>query len=111
MSKYHSRKCTVDGQNFDSVREARRWKELQLLERAGEIENVSRQVTFVLIPAQKDEDGKLLERPVTYRADFVYREKSSGDLIVEDTKGVRTKDYIIKRKLMLWVHGVRVQER
>lgn len=53
--------------------------------------------------------GRLIEKPVYYIADFVYIDKH-GNTVVEDTKGVRTKDYVIKRKLMLWRHGIKVQE-
>jgi len=80
---------------------------LSLLERAGTIQNLKRQVKFELIPSQRV-DGKVIERPCTYIADFVYTE--NGKMVVEDTKGFRTTDYIIKRKLLLWVHGIRIQE-
>lgn len=106
-TKYHSRKITRDGITFDSVKEYRRWCELSLLERAGTIQNLKRQVKFELIPSQWV-DGKVIERPCTYIADFVYTE--NGKMVVEDTKGFRTTDYIIKRKLLLWVHGIRIQE-
>ena len=92
--------------------------DLSLLARAGKIENLQMQVKFVLIPAQYEPDtigkrggvkrGKLIERECSYVADFVYTE--DGKLVVEDTKGFKTKDYIIKRKLMLHVHGIRIQE-
>lgn len=108
MSKYHNRKITRDGQTFDSVKEYRRFVELSLLERAGAIKDLKRQVKFELIPSQKV-DGKVVERPCGYVADFVY-EDEKGRVVVEDTKGMKTKDYIIKRKLMLWVHGIRIQE-
>lgn len=91
-SKYSARKTVVDGIKFDSAKEARRYSELKLLERAGEISDLQRQVKFTLIPKSED------ERPVFYIADFVYEEKD-GKRIVEDVKGYRTKDYIIKRKL------------
>lgn len=117
-TKYHSKKITLDGQEFDSKKEAKRWAELWYLQRAGQISSLERQVKFVLIPAQREPDrigvrggtirGKVLEREVAYYADFVYRE--NGETVVEDAKGMRTKDYIIKRKLMLWVHGIRVRE-
>lgn len=107
MSKYNSRKISRDGITFDSVKEYRRWCELSLLERAGTIQNLKRQVKFELIPSQRV-DGKVIERPCTYIADFVYTE--NGKMVVEDTKGFRTTDYIIKRKLLLWVHGIRIQE-
>lgn len=107
-SKYHNKKITRDGETFDSAKEYRRFCELSLLEKAGKVTDLKRQVKFVLIPSQKV-DGKVVERPVTYIADFVY-ENESGRVVVEDTKGFKTKDYIIKRKLMLWVHGIRIQE-
>lgn len=121
MSKYHSRKVTVDGITYDSMKEYRRFKELSLLERAGAIQNLQRQVKYVLIPAQRAftneidkkgnfKKGKLLERECSYIADFVYVDMQTGRLTVEDTKGFRTKDYIIKRKLMLWVYGIQVRE-
>lgn len=107
QTKYHSRKITVDGITFDSRKEYKRFCELSLLERAGEITNLQRQVKFELIPPQRI-DGKVVERPCAYVADFVY--KQAGETVVEDTKGYRTTDYIIKRKLMLWVHGIRIME-
>lgn len=107
MSKYGNRKITVDGITFDSRKEAARWRELSLLERAGKITGLQRQVKFELIPSQKI-DGKVVERPCAYIADFVYRQ--DGQTVVEDTKGYRTKDFIIKKKLMLYVHGIRIRE-
>jgi hypothetical protein len=107
MSKYHSRKITVGGITFDSKKEARRYSELYLLERAGQITNLQRQVTFELIPSQRI-NGKVAERACNYIADFVY--EKDGQQVVEDTKGFKTKDYIIKRKLMLHVHGIRINE-
>lgn len=117
-SKYHNRKITRDGVTFDSRKELRRYEELQLLQQAGEIANLRRQVKFVLIPTQREpskigtrggvKKGRLIERECAYIADFVYTE--NGKIVVEDTKGLRTKDYIIKRKLMLYVHNIRVRE-
>lgn len=107
MSKYHSRKITRDGMTFDSQKEYRRFCELSLLQRGGAIAELQRQVKFELIPSQRV-DGKVVERACAYIADFVYTE--NGRTIVEDTKGFRTPDYIIKRKLMLWVHGIRIKE-
>ena len=106
-SKYHSKKVTVDGVEFDSRKEAHRYTELLLLERAGAIQGLQRQVKFELIPSQRY-DGKVIERPCHYVADFVYQE--NGNTVVEDTKGFRTKDYIIKRKLMLYLCGIRIKE-
>ena len=107
-NKYHARKVIRDGEAFDSIREYRRFCELCLLEKAGIIAELRRQVRFTLIPSQRGDNGKVIERPVTYIADFVYTE--NGKQIVEDSKGARTKDYIIKRKLMLWVHGIQIVE-
>lgn len=108
MSKYNSKKTVVDGQQFDSKKEARRYQELLLLEKAGEIKNLSRQVKFVLIPSQRDENGKVVERECSYKADFTYEEGIKT--VVEDVKGYRTKEYIIKRKLMLYQYGIRIRE-
>lgn len=108
-NKYHSRKITKDGEVFDSVKEYRRWCELKLLERGKAIADLNRQVKFNLIPAQKDPaTGKVVERACDYIADFVYWDGKK--YVVEDTKGFKTKDYIIKRKLMLYVHGIRIRE-
>ncbi len=106
-NKYHSKRVIIDGETFDSVKEYRRWCELKLLKRAGNIKDLKRQVKYVLIPAQY-ENGKCLERECAYFADFTYIQ--NGKLVVEDTKGYKTKDYIIKRKLMLHVHGIRIAE-
>ena len=107
MSKYHSKKVTINGQTFDSQLEARRFRELLLLERAGAITGLQRQVKFELIPSQRI-GGKVVERACSYVADFVYME--NGKKVVEDTKGYKTPEYKIKRKLMLWVHGIQIRE-
>ena len=67
------------------------------------------QVWFNLIPAQRDEDGELIERACRYRADFAYTLRD-GREVVEDVKGVRTPEYKIKKKLMLWIHGIEIKE-
>jgi hypothetical protein len=122
MSKYHSKKVTVDGITFDSKREANRYRELLLLERAGAISHLKRQVRFPLLPAVYEEyeryskvSGKRLtngrrciERAVFYVADFCYTQ--DGKPIVEDVKGHRTKEYILKRKMMRFFHGIEVKE-
>lgn len=109
-TKYNNKKITVNGQVFDSKKEANRYKELLLLEKAGEIKDLRTQVKFKLIPAQRDEaTGKVIERECSYKADFVYYEED-GETVVEDVKGFRTKDYIIKRKLMLYQYGIRIRE-
>lgn len=126
MNKYGARKVRYDGKIFDSRKEARRYAELRLLERAGQIKKLELQKTFELIPAQweaiptgefykaGERKGQpkfkniCLEKAITYKADFCYTE--NGKLVVEDTKGVKTKDYIIKRKLMLHIHGIKIKE-
>ena len=105
--KYKNKKTVVGNETFDSGKEAARWKELCLLQQAGAISDLERQVKFVLIPSQKV-NGKVVERECSYIADFVYTE--NGIRVVEDTKGYKTKDYIIKRKLLLHVHGIRLKE-
>lgn len=104
-NKYGAKKITdpATGFVFDSKAEFIRWCELRLLERAGKIADLQRQVKYELIPKQKG------ERACTYVADFVYID-SDGNTVVEDTKGVRTDAYRIKRKLMLWVHGIKIKE-
>ena len=106
--KYGNRKTVVDGITFDSKKEATRFAELKLLQRAGEIFDLQRQVPFTLIPKQT-RDGKTIERPCVYKADFVYKDKD-GTEIVEDVKGMKTKEYIIKRKLLLWQFGLVIHE-
>ena len=118
MRKYGSKKVRVDGIVFDSKREAARYCELKILQRAGKVKDLELQKTFELIPAQREPDtigarggikkGKVIEQAVKYVADFVYTE--NGKTVVEDTKGFRTKDYIIKRKLMLYIHGIKIRE-
>ena len=118
-NKYGNAKVTVEGITFDSKREARRYLDLLLLEKAGDISDLQRQVKYVLIPAQREPDiigpkcgrkpGKLLEHEVSYVADVVYKDKD-GNQIVEDTKGFKTKDYELKRKMMLYFHGIRIRE-
>lgn len=106
-SKYGSRKVFRGGEVFDSVKEYNRWCELRLLEKAGMVSKLQRQVKYELIPSQRV-DGKVVERSCNYVADFVYTQ--DGKTVVEDTKGVRTTDYIIKRKLMLYLLGIRIKE-
>ena len=109
-SKYHSKKIVVDGITFDSEREARRYGELMALRLAGEIRDLELQKSFELIPVQRDSAGRVIERAVRYKADFYYYDVRRRCFVVEDTKGVRTDEYIIKRKLMLWVHKIKIKE-
>lgn len=125
-SKYGARKVLYDEHVFDSKKEMRRYQELKALEQAGVITDLQLQVKFVLIPAQREPDtvgkrggikqGRIIERECTYIADFVYREmipfcnEKDLPLIVEDAKGVKTEAYKIKKKLMMYVHGIRIKE-
>lgn len=109
-SKYRNKKIVIDGIKFDSEKEANRYAQLRMLLRVGEISELELQKPFVLIPAQKGADGKVIERAVKYIADFYYRDNRRNQYVVEDTKGVRTDDYIIKRKLMLYIHKLKIKE-
>lgn len=106
--KYANHRVEIDGQTFDSKAEYRRWKYLTMLEKAGEIKDLCRQVPFELIPAQVAPDGTKV-RPTIYVADFVYTDKA-GKVVVEDPKGCSTPEWRLKRKLMLQVHGIWVRE-
>ena len=124
-NKYGNRKSEYNGEKYDSVKEYRRHDELKLLERAGKISGLQRQVKFELVPKQCEEStevytkgkykglpkpGKMLESAVCYVADFVYQQ--DGKQIVEDVKSPATKTplYILKRKLMLYFYGIRIKE-
>lgn len=107
MAKYHN----VKYKGYASKKEYYRSEELKLLERKGIISGLKEQVKYELIPLQRDKDtGKVVERSVSYIADFEYFRVSDGVVVTEDTKGVRTKEYIIKRKLMLYKCGIRINE-
>lgn len=112
MNKYFAKKITVNGERFDSKAEARRWRELIWLQRAGMIKDLQRQVRYILIPAQYDDDHHLIEYSATYVADFVYCE--NGKLVVEDVKGYQKGAayslFVLKRKLMLEKYGIHVRE-
>jgi len=103
MSKYHNTKSG----GFDSIKERRRWKELQLLQKAGQICGLDRQVRFDLIPAQY-EGKKCIYRGVSYYADFTYWE--NGVFVVEDCKGFRTDVYKLKAKMMYYFHHIKIKE-
>lgn len=107
--KFKNEPVEIDGHKFPSHREGKRYCELKALEKAGVIFNLRLQVKFRLLPSQKGPDKKVVERPVDYIADFTY-ENYEGEMVVEDAKGHRTREYIIKRKLMLWVHGIIIKE-
>ena len=105
-SKYNACKTIIDGIEFDSRREAKRWKELRQLEDIGEIRGLKRQVVFEVIPRFKL-NGKTY-RPTNYVADFVYYE--NGITVVEDCKGFRTPEYRLKKKLVAYMLGIEIRE-
>lgn len=123
-SKYNAKKVSVDGIDFDSKKEANRYIVLKGMEESGEISDLRRQVKFILVPAQREEDtigargavirGKIIEREMSYVADFAYRDNSTGRTVVEDVKGYRDggayRVFSMKRKLMLERYGIRVKE-
>lgn len=100
--KYRNKKTSVDGIRFDSKKEAKRYLELKILEKAGAIQDLRRQVPYVLI--NKSSYG----RAIKYVADFVYYEDDK--LVVEDVKGVRTPVYKLKKRLMAERFGIEVKE-
>lgn len=107
MRKYRNKVITWNGMKFDSQKELNRYGELRLLQRAGKISGLDRQVRFELIPAQY-ENGKCVFREANYYADFVYWE--NGKFVVEDVKGVKTPEYILKAKLMFQNYHIKIRE-
>ena len=118
-NKYHAKKVTICGIEFDSKKEGMRWLLLKDMERTGEITDLQRQVPFELLPAiYRDEvvhlktkdkvERRLVQRAVHYVADFVYNK--DGKQVVEDTKGLRLPDYILKKKMMLALKGIEISE-
>ena len=121
-NKYNASKVVANGEIYESKKEAVRGTELALLEKAGAIQNLRRQVKFVLIPAQREPDtfgprggrkvGRTIEQELAYVADFVY--ERDGQTVVEDVKGYRDggayRIFSIKRKLMLYLKGIRIKE-
>ena len=97
-SKYHAKKTVYNGVVYDSQKEAKRAWELDLLVRAGKIRDLQRQVPFILLEEYYNNKGEKI-RPITYIADFTYYDIDNDDWVVEDTKGVRTDVYKIKKKL------------
>lgn len=127
MSKYKNKKVCVNGLQFDSRKEANHYLKLLEKQQNGEIRDLETQVKYVLIPAQyesyerygkkgqKLKDGRrMVERETSYIADFVYVDNATGETVVEDVKGYRRDGayniFTIKRKLMLYMNGIKVNE-
>ena len=118
--KYHNKKVTYDGYTFDSRKECDRYIVLKELQKRGDIAQLELQKKFVLLPAQRAPDtvnsrgkpvkGKVIEKECAYYADFVYFDNKSQQFVVEDAKGMKTEVYRIKKKLMMYVHGIRIKE-
>lgn len=107
-SKYGNRRVKVGSETLDSSAEARRYHQLLLLQRAGAISNLRRQVPFVLAPACRLHGAERDSPPLIYRADFVYT--LDGEPVIEDVKGAITEGYRIKRHLMKALHGLDIVE-
>lgn len=97
--KYGNKKVTIDNITFDSLAEARRYEELKLMEQAGAISDLRLQPRYELQRAFVD-NASIKQRAITYVADFAYSE--GGLRVVEDCKGARTKEYLLKKKLFLY---------
>lgn len=120
MSKYHAKKIETPYGWFDSKREYSRYKALRRLLNEGAIKDLERQKKYVLIPSQREPDtfgkrggkikGKIIERECAYYADFTYYDVKTHKFVVEDCKGFKTPEYKIKKKLMLFVFGIRITE-
>lgn len=124
--KYNAKKIKVDGYEFASQKEAKRYCELQYLVSQGKIKDLEIQKEFVLIPTQREPDiigkrggvkkGKVIEQSIKYVADFVYTDCETNEMVVEDVKGYRNPasagivKYILKRKMMLYFYGIRIKE-
>lgn len=118
--KYNAKKTKVDGIVFDSLKEANRYKELRLLQRAGEIAGLEMQYKFEIIPEHREADtigprggrkkGKIIEPARYYVADFYYMNCETGEWIVEDVKGFKTPEYKLKKALMYDRYRIRIRE-
>ena len=104
QNKYGNEKTVVDGITFASRKEASRYQELKMLEKAGEITGLSRQLRIELIPKTK------LYRACYYVADFVYFDKKEKKTVYEDVKGAKTEVYKLKKKILYWRHGIEIKE-
>ena len=108
QSKYKNKKIESEGQKFDSRKEYNRYLELMIYQESGVIQDLKRQVPFVICNKVTDENGKTIQRESKYIADFTYLK--DGKLVVEDAKGYRTDLYKLKKKLMLERYGIMIKE-
>lgn len=105
-SKYHAKKTVVEGIEFDSAREAKRYTRLRALEEEGKIRHLRLQVPFELVPSFECDGVKY--REMKYVADFVY--VRDGKVVVEDCKGFKTPEYKLKKKLMAYMNHINIEE-
>lgn len=105
-NKYHAKKTTIDGIEFDSTKEAKRYAKLRDMEEAGKIQHLRLQVPFELVPSFECDGVKY--REMKYVADFVYVRE--GKVVVEDCKGFKTPEYKMKKKLMAYINHVNIEE-
>lgn len=105
-SKYHAKKTVVDGIEFDSAKEAKRYAKLRDMAEAGKIQHLRLQVPFELVPSFECDGVKY--RGMSYVADFVYYR--SGKVVVEDCKGFKTAEYKMKKKLMAYMNHINIEE-
>jgi hypothetical protein len=105
-----SKKFEWNGETFTSKKEFDRYQELLCLQRAGNIRNLERRVELPLLPSQRDENGYVIERAVAFVVDFTYFDIEQDRTIFEDAKEYRSKEYILKRKMMLYLNHIVVHE-
>lgn len=105
-SKYHAKKTVVDGIEFDSAKEGKRYTELRALEETGKIQGLRLQVPFELVPSFECDGVRY--RGMKYVADFVYYR--NGKQVVEDCKGFKTAEYKLKKKLMAYINHINIEE-
>lgn len=104
-NKYKNKKVFLNGIEFDSKKEANRYKELKLLEMAGKITNLQLQPKFELIPTIRKDWLPRTIAVTNYKADFMYTETETGNSIVEDVKGFKTDTYQLKKKMFIHLYG------
>lgn len=119
-SKYRAKKVTIGGETFDSQKEYNRWQELKIMQRAGIIRDLQRQVHFQLTPVVREPDtvgprggvkkGKVILERSEYIADFCYIDTATEEYIVEDVKGFKTPEYTLKKKFLYHERGILIHE-
>ena len=119
-SKYGAKKVYYNGERFDSKKELNRYKELLMIQKAGRIFGLDRQVKFELTPTVRGPErisprggrkpGKVILDAASYVADFTYYRSDTGEFVVEDCKGFKTPDYILKKKFLYYLRGILIYE-